>query len=53
MPSPGLGRPGSAMTDSEIANWLVWRDQADMRTSEVTTVDELFLEAKTGWTSMT
>jgi hypothetical protein len=34
------------MTDSEIANWLMWRDQADMRAADVTAVDDLFLEAQ-------
>lgn len=34
------------MTDSEIANWLMWRDQGEMRDAAVTTADDLFLEAQ-------
>lgn len=34
------------MTDSEIANWLMWRDQADMRNIATTTAEDLFLEAQ-------
>lgn len=33
------------MTDSEIANWLMWRDVGEMRTAAVTTADELFIDA--------
>jgi hypothetical protein len=34
------------LTDSEIANWLMWRDQGDMRTPAVTTADDLFLDGQ-------
>ncbi|WP_069385962.1 hypothetical protein [Cellulosimicrobium cellulans] len=34
------------MTDSEIANWLLWRDQGEMREPGITTADDLFIDAQ-------
>lgn len=34
------------MTDSEIANWLMWRDLGQMRTAAVTSADDLFIDAE-------
>lgn len=33
------------LTDSEIANWLMWRDVGLMRTPAATTADDLFIDA--------
>lgn len=34
------------MTDSEIANWQMWRDQSEMREAGITTADDLFIDAQ-------
>jgi hypothetical protein len=34
------------MTDAEIANWLMWRDQGDMRDASTSTATDLFLDAQ-------
>lgn len=34
------------MTDSEIANWLLWRDQGEMREAGIATADDLFIDAQ-------
>lgn len=34
------------MTDTEIANWLMWRDQGDMRVASASTATDLVLNAQ-------
>ncbi|MGH8829130.1 MAG: hypothetical protein ACRDVZ_16325 [Jiangellaceae bacterium] len=43
------------LTDSEIANWLMWRDIGDFRTAEQTSADDLMIWAseRLGWYDLT
>lgn len=43
------------LTDSEIANWLMWRDLGEMRQHDIVDVDELSIDAENrlGWYDLT